>query len=115
MPKLEEGRGAKLLVDASARAMATLAKLLRGMIARRVETPPETVAEAEELVALMAAHAKAVETLLKVEKQLERQRRATETVRADVSIEGTAFEIDLDGARGELLAELGRLQAEVEG
>jgi hypothetical protein len=106
-------RGRRALVESSVAALGELGLMLRGVLAERAESPPETLREARELVSLVEAHAKAVQAIIKVERELDEERRAG--VRPDVTIEGTAFELDLDGARGELLAELGRLQAEVEG
>ncbi len=114
MPSQDWERGRETLVNASVKAMTELARMLRTMVARRVGAPPETAAEARELVALLEAHVKAMNAILKVEKGDER-RREQGSVRTETAIEATAFELDLDGARGELLAELGRLHAEVEG
>ena len=104
---------AKMSVEARRRAMgaaaletmASVGKVLARLVQNMAKDPPADVAEAKELVNLVVAYQKAMQTVLEFEKSLERR---TETGAGDG---GDA--IDLEGARREVLGKLARLAGEV--
>lgn len=93
------------MVNRAKDTCTTMGKVLQATLDKLLEAPPATVAEARDLVGLLVAYQKALQTVLDFEKSLEQQTSPeTEPGAGD-----GAGEIDLDAARREVLGKLARL------
>lgn len=87
------------LVNRAKDTCAAMGRVLQATLDHLTESPPASAAEAKDLVTLVVAYQKALQTVLDFEKSLEQQ----------TSRGPDESGIDLDGARREVLGKLARL------
>lgn len=104
MAKMSAEARRRAMGAAALETMASVGKVLAKLVQHMAKDPPTEVSEARELVNLVVAYQKAMQTVLDFEKNLGSQTQ-------DGAGDG-AGEIDLDGARREVLGKLARLAGE---